>query len=338
MLALSLLFESWTVFILGWIPFYSWLRLIFLLYLALPQTQGAKLLYLGYVEPYIVTHENEIDRFIGEAHAKLQSVGLGYLSIIVEYIRDKVLGQAPPQQSKSSVGTSGYSAQASSYASDLLSRFAMPSARTNAAPYQAQIPGGIASFLGSALAGSQATGTRSVSSESHGQAGSAIPDLATLQSYLSSPATSNSQKTDLIQSQRDRLTGLLKALDKEQQTLDLAYGSSGNTRPSRPSSSGSGLGPGLGSKSRSEQSFEQVSYDEVHSPGSSHSLTPQQSTDRAQAKRTTSGGWAGAWFGGSPNTKDKDDDAQDLVSKGWSAARDMTEAVISSGVDRDKHR
>ncbi|KAK4938115.1 hypothetical protein LTR10_021355 [Elasticomyces elasticus] len=347
-LTLTLLFESWTIFIIGWIPFYSWLRLIFLLYLVLPQTQGAKLLYLEYLEPYIVDHESRIDQFIGETHQRLQQLGLGYMNILIEFLRDKILGQKSPQpehpHSQASTAGAGTATYAS-YASDLLSRFAMPGARTT----QPTAPGTasanaysmISNLAGAAFAGSAATGApRSATHEASSIPGSLVDTI---------PGSTSSEKANYISAQRERLSALLRALDREQQSLDLAYGSNYN----RPPSSSSGAS-GLKTKSRSEVSFENVDYDEaterVHTPGST---PPRLATEPPQARRTTSGNWLPAgvsgWFGGggtgststSPRNdrteRDRDiDDQSSTASKGWSAARNITEEMargMSSGVD-----
>lgn len=334
-LSLSLLFESWTVFILGWIPFYSWFRLFFLLYLVLPQTQGAKHLYLTYVEPYIVTHEKNIDQFIGEVHQNLEKMGLSYLSVVVEYIREKILGQASPQpQQKPGQGAAGYGA-VGSYATDLLSRFAMPSARTNAA--QAT---GLTGLLSAALSATSSGGaTRSVDPSGH----SNFPtDLSSLQSLLTNPNASSAEKSSVIQSQRERLNTLLKALDKEQHTLDLAYGSDSRSTShrnviggDRPASSSNSAGIGGFQKSRSEQSFERVEYDDygggIHTPESSQQSTPPRGNGGG-GKRTSSGGFMSGWLGGGSEEPGR----EDLTSKGWSAAKEMTEAIMSSGTDRSR--
>lgn len=326
-LSLTLLFESWTLFIIGWIPFYSWFRLIFLLYLVLPQTQGAKVLYLDYLEPYIVHHETQIDQFIGEVHAKLQQMGLGYLNTIIEYARDKILGQKSPQPHEpASTGGGGYA----SYAQDLLSRFAMPGARTNTPTQPGTTSAGVYSMV-SNLAGAAFSGTTSHPRSASAEAASIPRSL-----FQDIPGTSTAEKSDFISAQRERLSSLLRALDSEQHNLDLAYGSAPTSH--RPSSSGTG---GLKTKSRSEQSFENVDYDEVaRTPGSS---TPPRGSE---GRRTTSGGWIPAgvtgWFGGSPGNdtdpteRGRDPDSGSRASKGWSAARDITDEIsrgVSSGVD-----
>ncbi|KIW18727.1 hypothetical protein PV08_03016 [Exophiala spinifera] len=341
-LNLTLLFESWTIFIIGWIPFYSWFRLFFLLYLVLPQTQGAKILYLDYLEPYIVGHETRIDQFIGEAHERLQQLGLGYLSVLIEFIRDKVLGQKSPQgdhvplQQGGGAAAAGYAGYAS-YAQDLLSRFAMPGARASQpnppGTSSASVYSMMSTFAGAAFAAGSASSPRSAAQEAASIPGSLFDDI---------PGSSSAEKQTFVSAQRERLSNMLKALDKEQQSLDLAYGQ-------RPPSSG-----GLKTKSRSEVSFENVDYDEV---------TPQQHTPPrpvTEGRRSTSGNWlpagVGGWFGGgggggggggdatsSPSDNhghgghDERSERERMTSRGWSAARDITEEItrgMSSGVDR----
>ncbi|KAK5957069.1 hypothetical protein OHC33_001438 [Knufia fluminis] len=373
-LTLTLLAESWTLFIIGWMPFYSWFRLFFLLYLVLPQTQGAKHLYLTYFEPFIVHHETQIDDFIGQAHQRLEQMGLGYMNIVVEWIREKILGQTSPQaqgvRAASAIppGAQGYA----SYATDLLSRFAMPAARTSAAPSMtAGGAGGMLNMLSSAAGAALSAGAASGTSRSvpaSAQAAS-LPD--TFLSNLGS--MSSDQKSSFISTQRDRLNAMLRALDKEQQTLDLAYGeskiaSASGRRP--PSSQG-----GEFTKSRSQMSFDNIDYDDLNSSSggngsgypSQHSTPPTMRQTSGQGKRTTSGNWVtgglGGWLGGSPreDTRDRDDrddrgyreerrsprvsgggGDDDYPSRGYTSARDITETIARSARDytgdRDRDR
>lgn len=349
MLTLALLAESWTLFVIGWMPFYSWFRLFFLLYMVLPQTQGAKFLYLTYFEPFILHHEHQIDAFIGQTHARLEQMGLGYMNIVVEWLREKVLGQSSPQaHAATSVppGAQGYA----TYAADLLSRFAMPQARTNAAPAVSGA-GGMLGMLSSAAGAAMSNQSTSRSMPAATQA-AGIPD-----SLLSGiGAMSSDQKSSYIVSQRDRLTNMLKALDKEQQTLDLAYGDAKGTGRRTPSSQG-----GEFTKSRSQMSFDNIDYDDVHSSSGSgypsqHSTPPTMRQSSGQ-KRTTSGNWVtgnlGGWLGGSPRDERTEHDHreerrsprvsggaahpddEDYASRGWSTARDITDSIARSGRDRD---
>ncbi|KAK5044749.1 hypothetical protein LTR84_010523 [Exophiala bonariae] len=329
-LSLVLLAESWTYFILGWIPFYSWFRLMFMLYLVLPQTQGAKILYLDYLEPYIVGHETRIDQFIGQAHDRLQQLGLGYVNLIVEYLREKVLGQKSPQPQQPQ------NANYASYAQDLLSRFSMPGARTST-PTQpgitsAGVYGLVSTFAGAAFSSSQTTLTSS--SRSAAAEASSIPNSLA----RDIPGGSSAEKSTYISSQRDRLTSLLRALDAEQQNLDLAYG----TAPGQRAASGSG---GLRAKSHSEQSFENVDYDDAtHTPATSSSYGSTPPRPVTDTRRSTSGNWVpsgvSGWFGGDgqagPHERDDDHNDRNRNSKTWQMARDMTEDIargMSSGVD-----
>lgn len=317
--------------------------------MVLPQTQGAKYLYLEYFEPFILHHERSIDDFIGQTHYRLEQMGLGYMNIVVEWLREKVLGQASPQaHAATSVppGAQGYA----TYAADLLSRFAMPQARTNAAPAVSGGAGGVFGMLSSAAGAAMAGNSSSRSMPASTQAAS-IPD--SLLSGLG--AMSSDQKSSYIISQRDRLSSMLKALDKEQQNLDLAYGDKGTGSRRPPSSSG-----GEFTKSRSQMSFDNIDYDDVHSSNGSgypsqHSTPPTMRQSSGQ-KRTTSGNWVtgnlGGWLGGSPRDERSEQDHrderrsprvsggghpddEDYASRGWTTARDITDSIARSGRDRD---
>ena len=53
------------------IPLYSTMKAIFLLYLALPQTQGATYVYTVHLRPFFANHEQQIDQAIAEVRARL---------------------------------------------------------------------------------------------------------------------------------------------------------------------------------------------------------------------------------------------------------------------------
>merc|ERR1712000_703496 len=122
-LACALFFESWTGFILVWVPFYAWIRLGFLLYLILPQTQGAKVLYLSHVHPWLQTNERSIDDFISSAHDRAKAAGYTYLKQAVELIKQNLLGLPPKEPTPPSTPSTF------SYTQSLIARFNLPSAR-----------------------------------------------------------------------------------------------------------------------------------------------------------------------------------------------------------------
>ena len=296
-LSLVQLADAYTVFITGWIPFFGIVRLFFMLYLVLPQTQGAKIIYLNYLEPYVVHHENQIDEFITLVHNQLNSVGFGYLNVIIEFVREKVLRQQSPQPPPQQTGAGNYS----SYANDLMSRFLMPQARPSADQPVGGIYGALSGFASSALAGTAGGRTRG------------MDDAASVPDSLATDASNkdSSQRAKYISDQRERLTGILRQLESEQQNIDLAYGSAG----SMP-------------KSRSATSFVNVDHDDFQ--------PPPPVTGKNSSRNSSGGNWgqaaqaAAGFFGG-------DDKKGGRESSGWSAARDIT-AAISSGLDRDDNK
>jgi hypothetical protein len=305
-LSLVQLADSYTLFITSWIPFFGVFRLFFMLYLVLPQTQGAKVLYLDYLEPYIVHHENQIDDFITKAHAQLNSIGFGYINVLIEFVREKVLHQQSPQPPPQQTGAGSYS----SYANNLLSQFMMPQARPSADQPVGGIYSALSSFAGSALAAQAAS--RGMARGMPEQEAAGVPD-----SLLSQANNQDSaQRSKFISDQRERLTGILRQLESEQQSIDLAYGSGGM------------------SKSRSTASFVDVGHDDFQPPPPVTGLSP--SHPGSGSRQSSSGNWgqaaqaAAGWLGGD----DKRKSGGGRESGGWSAARDIT-AAISSGFDRD---
>ncbi|KAJ5759648.1 hypothetical protein N7520_006804 [Penicillium odoratum] len=213
-LSVILLAESWTVFIIGWFPFYSWIRLFFMCYLVLPQTQGARLLYQDYVDPFLTHHEHEIEELIGRGHERAKTLGLQYFYQAMEMIRVKVLG-LPPQK-EAPPPPSGPAA----YAQSLLSRFNLPSAAATASA-----PGDWYSALSSALGSVTSPGK---SREAHEEDLSASGTL--LQRQIQS--MTGIDKAQYISHQREVLDYLRSTLAREEQAIqrddadddDLAYG------------------------------------------------------------------------------------------------------------------
>ncbi|KAJ5787147.1 TB2/DP1/HVA22-related protein [Penicillium paradoxum] len=215
-LSIILLAESWTVFIIGWFPFYSWIRLGFMAYLVLPQTQGARLLYQDYVDPFLTHHEREIEEVIGRTHERAKVLGLQYFYQAIDLIRVKVLG-LPPQRPATPPQPG-----AASYAQSLLSRFNIPTAGAS---------GGSAttndwySVLSAAVGSVTAPGK---SREAREEELSASGNL--LQRQMQS--MSGTEKAQFISSQRELLDHLRSTLAREEQsntrgepeTDDLAYG------------------------------------------------------------------------------------------------------------------
>ncbi|KAL3470181.1 TB2/DP1, HVA22 family-domain-containing protein [Aspergillus californicus] len=234
-LSTILLAESWTFFILGWIPFYSWMRLFFFAYLVLPQTQGARMIYQEYVDPFLAQHEREIEEFIGSSHEKARAMGLQYLYKAIDYVREKVLG-LPPQRPQTPPP-----AGAASYAQSLLSRFNLPSAVGGHSPAPAS---DWYSTISSAVAAVTSPGkTQEARAEELSASGTLLPrEMASM---------SRSDKAQFYSKQRDMLDVIRNAIMREERGLDeagdddLAYG-------------GASL-----RKNRSDNSFDHIDHDDV---------------------------------------------------------------------------
>ncbi|RGB25451.1 TB2/DP1, HVA22 family-domain-containing protein [Rhizophagus diaphanus] len=58
-----------------WFPFYYEMKILFILWLILPQTRGAAYLYYNYIDPTLTFHQKEIDSTLGMAQEKATSTG-----------------------------------------------------------------------------------------------------------------------------------------------------------------------------------------------------------------------------------------------------------------------
>lgn len=216
-LACALLVESWIGFILVWIPMYSWFRLLFLLYLILPQTQGAKVLYQEHVHPFLTKNELAIDAFISDAHDRAKDAGLAYLKQGINFLRERIFG-LPPEPTPPPPPPSAFS-----YTQNLLARFNLPAARPTVTSNLSSATSTAADFytlLASAVTAATSSGPVATASQNRdlSNSGTLIP-----------PNVHGEERLSFISAQRERLSILLSALDKEASTIQ--------TRSSGPSTS-----------------------------------------------------------------------------------------------------
>jgi hypothetical protein len=260
--------ESTFDFILSWIPFYAWIRFFVHLYLILPGSQGASFLYCEYIEPFLYHHEREIDDFITDAHDRARSAGLNYFQQGIEWIKVHVLGFAPQKPAAAA-------APGQTYAQSFMSRFAMPGARgggggtDNLSNLVSQALSGASALY----AGTAAAGEAGASSSSRGGAG-LVPDSI----------RNTDDRLNYVASQRERLTNLLQAFDREQDNLRVQRESG-----SRYHDSGSA---GL-RKNRSEDQFDRIERDEIGTAPPPYPVTPP-----AFDRRTSSGWMPWNWRAG----------------------------------------
>ncbi|TEB32695.1 hypothetical protein FA13DRAFT_1763783 [Coprinellus micaceus] len=112
--------------VVSWVPFYYTLKTIFLLYLALPQTQGSTYIYLSHLHPFFSTHEAQIDATLASLKARAKAFLQERLRLLWEGVA-AAIGQQSQQQ-------------ATPFSEDVAQSAATPSAAT---------PGGPAQLLGS---------------------------------------------------------------------------------------------------------------------------------------------------------------------------------------------
>jgi receptor expression-enhancing protein 1/2/3/4 len=276
-LAVVVLIESWVDFVLVWIPFYSYMRLLFLLYLVLPQTQGARVIYQTHLHPWLEENEAAIDDFIASAHDRLKAAGIAYLKRAIELLKTKVLGM-PPDETAQQTASSVVEGTPQSYTTALLARFSLPSARWSG---QAGAAGAdFYNFLASAV--TAATGSPSGAASPGTATGTRDGGDLTASGTLIPPTIRGSTaKMSFIAAQRERLGIVLNALDREAIQIAEAEDERRKARltrekagsisldgndedveedvPKRPASGLSGFSGFSGlSKSRSEVDFEKI--------------------------------------------------------------------------------
>ncbi|KAI9640938.1 hypothetical protein NHQ30_010779 [Ciborinia camelliae] len=240
---------------------------------------GARVLYQTYVHPWLHNNELAIDDFIASAHERAKAAGVTYLKQAIEFIRQQIFG-LPPKEPTPPSTPSTYT-----YTQSLMARFNLPSARP--------------SFPSNPIGGATSTATDFYSLLASAVSAATSPNAATDGSegrdlsnsgMLIPPHVSGSERITFIQAQRERLSILLSALDKEAQTLEnekrvpkripsMSFDgtSSEDDNLDRPKSSMSGM-----TSRKSELDFENIDAD---------SGTEEVGKTRRAAQRTSSGNW-----------------------------------------------
>lgn len=288
--SLFLMVESQLYFILCWVPFYSWIRLGIHLYLVLPGQQGSVFIYKEHIHPFLEEHERQIDHMISDAHSKAKAAGMDAVKRAIEYVRVNVLGQEPrrptPPPSRNV-----------SYTTHLFNRFAMPSAREGLA---AAGTSDIFSLIGKAL--QQTTYPDATTT------GEQARDLAS-SGALIPPDLAGEERTDFVNTQRERLRTLLQAFDAEAFTANDAATSGAQPRsstPRQPSGRKSYLAPQeppYMHQSRSESEFEDLGYEPMPDPDNYRPVHDRDQTPPAAPPVNEKVGWSN-WIWGNYGERD----------------------------------
>ena len=86
------------------LPFYYEAKVLFVLYLWHPKTQGALYLYAAYVQPFLLGHEGQIDNYMNEARTWLSDFLAAHFQRCIKYLLKTIyirnnmfLTRTPPQ-------------------------------------------------------------------------------------------------------------------------------------------------------------------------------------------------------------------------------------------------
>eukprot|EP00768_Dysnectes_brevis_P007576 gnl/Dysnectes_brevis/644_a711_7255.p1 GENE.gnl/Dysnectes_brevis/644_a711_7255~~gnl/Dysnectes_brevis/644_a711_7255.p1 ORF type:complete len:170 (+),score=22.14 gnl/Dysnectes_brevis/644_a711_7255:21-530(+) len=77
-------FEKFADRLIYWVPFYLEIKLAFVLWLSLPQTMGAQVIYNKYVDPFFKKHKGSLDEMIKSIALKISQKAGGFIGIGVQ--------------------------------------------------------------------------------------------------------------------------------------------------------------------------------------------------------------------------------------------------------------
>lgn len=222
-LACVLCVESWVGWAVSWVPFYQDIRACFMLWLVLPQTQGATKLYFEYVHPTLTKHEAEIEEFISRVHDQARAAGAEYVHRMIEVAKQILFGALPQAEAMDQRPPTPMPHDAASYAQALFSRWRVPPLT----PYAPQMATDFYAFLSTAL--QQASGT----SGPGGRPGSG--------NLIPPHVKGAAEKARFIELQRQRLKTVMAALESEMESLQSAQTSAAGDVDTAAASADGGL-------------------------------------------------------------------------------------------------
>ncbi|KAN0064371.1 hypothetical protein ACQY0O_002567 [Thecaphora frezii] len=101
------LVESTVGWTWSWFPFYYELRLVFNLWLVLPQTRGATWLYINHLHPFLQSQEEAIDEFIESVKARIREESKNLLGKLWGGAWAESIGQTPSTGAGAGAGAGG---------------------------------------------------------------------------------------------------------------------------------------------------------------------------------------------------------------------------------------
>jgi receptor expression-enhancing protein 1/2/3/4 len=244
-IAIQLTVEAYAGFILRALPLYELWRLCFMLWLVLPQFQGASQLYFDHVQPFLHSHEKQIDEFVTSGHQTAKAMGVEYLTRLTLFVqnalgslvfgptykpveRHTVVPDLEPDGTASSSSSTGMS-----YADTIFSKFRIPESAYKPMPRYYSISSLVSSFASSS------------------SARLSIPE-----------GLSVSDKLDYLEKQRSKLMELVSSLDEHRKNIEQNIDNNNNNN-NEQQSEGRSVATSLRGETSSEIDFDVVAKEEV---------------------------------------------------------------------------
>ncbi|GAA5881549.1 hypothetical protein JCM3774_002020 [Rhodotorula dairenensis] len=144
------LWEQWAEWGISWFPFYHEVKTLVVLWLVLPQIQGATYIYINHLSPFLTSHEGEIDAAMSNARASATKMGIDYLNRALRQARAFLLGNlfADPN---ASAGATAAGIGAETPAPDRPPVLAEPELMSGQATTSSAAVSGLARFAGGLL-------------------------------------------------------------------------------------------------------------------------------------------------------------------------------------------
>jgi hypothetical protein len=252
-----------------------------MLWLVLPQFQGATRLYVEHVHPTLDAHEREIEEFITRTHDQAKAAGVEYIRKLIDYARESLFGTL--QQAHQAAIQSQHPPppeDPTSFVQNLFTRWRVPPIT----PYAPQMATDFYHFLSSAL---QQQGDPS--------AHDGMPNSATL---IPPGIESKVEKTRFIELQRERLKVVMAALDQEMNTIR------GTGEPAGGTSIASVLGEATGAYPLEKGKFfkSPSSGNMSSAEGDFDHVTMSDATSESSPGTAPTGKWSWSWGKPQPST------------------------------------
>ncbi|KAF9973613.1 hypothetical protein BGZ73_003135 [Actinomortierella ambigua] len=90
-LSLYTIAEPFADLLFFWFPFYYDIKMLFVLWMVLPQTQGSLYIYQVFVEPYLISHEQDIDKKLQDVQKQAKALGSDYIKRGIAAVQKFVL-------------------------------------------------------------------------------------------------------------------------------------------------------------------------------------------------------------------------------------------------------